>query len=111
MNMKCVFCGHEFQDTPVEGSAHCPNCGEFFNIVKESYPGGECPDCGQTIPDTAVEGEECSNCGHVFCSERPNDEPNDSMDGDAASALASAGFGTDEDYEHNSFDEGGFGEE
>ena len=26
------------------------------------------------------------------------DEPNDDMDGDHASALASAGFGTDEDY-------------
>lgn len=27
-------------------------------------------------------------------------EPDESMDGDHASALASAGFGTDEDYEH-----------
>ena len=32
-------------------------------------------------------------------------EPDDSMDGDAGSALASAGFGTDEDYEHNLCDE------
>ena len=28
----------------------------------------------------------------------------ESMDGDAQSALASAGFGTDEDYEHNDID-------
>jgi hypothetical protein len=30
----------------------------------------------------------------------PDNSPDDSMDGDAESALASAGFGTDEDYEH-----------
>lgn len=36
-----------------------------------------------------------------------DDQPDDSMDGDHGSALASAGFGTDEDYEHNSCDEGG----
>ena len=35
------------------------------------------------------------------------DHPNDGMDGDHGSALASAGFGTDEDYEHNMCDEGG----
>jgi hypothetical protein len=29
---------------------------------------------------------------------RPDDDYNDSMDGDNASALASAGWGTDEDY-------------
>lgn len=31
----------------------------------------------------------------------------DDMDGDHASALASAGFGTDEDYEHPGMDDGG----
>ena len=38
-------------------------------------------------------------------SDGPDDErlwPGEDMDGDAASALASAGFGTDEDYEHGS---------
>lgn len=35
----------------------------------------------------------------------PEDEPDESMDGDHASALASAGFGTDEDYEHNLYDD------
>lgn len=82
----------------------------MMNAIKDSYPNGECPDCGEAIPDDVVEGQACSNCEHVFTTEQPNDEPDDSMDGDAASALASAGFGTDEDYEHNSFDEGGFGE-
>jgi rubredoxin len=71
-----------------------------MNAIKESYPNGVCPDCGETIPDDVVNGQACANCEHVFIEERPDDEPNDSMDGDAASALASAGHGTDEDYEH-----------
>ncbi len=82
-----------------------------MNAIKEAYHNGECPDCGDEIPDDVQEGQECANCGHVFCAERSDDEPDDSMDGDAASALASAGLGTDEDYEHNPCDEGGFGEE
>lgn len=32
----------------------------------------------------------------------------DSMDGDHRSALASAGWGTDEDYEHNLYDDDQF---
>lgn len=72
----------------------------MMNAVKESYENGECPDCGETIPDDVVSGQACVNCGHVFTEERPDDGPDESMDGDAGSALASAGFGTDEDYEH-----------
>lgn len=72
-----------------------------MNAIKDSYPNGICPDCGNDIPDDVVSGQECAECGHVFTEERPNDDqPDESMDGDAASALASAGFGTDEDYEH-----------
>ena len=33
--------------------------------------------------------------------------PGEDMDGDFDSGMASAGHGTDEDYEHKSFDEGG----
>jgi hypothetical protein len=33
-------------------------------------------------------------------------EPDDSMDGDFESGMASAGHGMDESYEHNSYDEG-----
>jgi hypothetical protein len=36
------------------------------NAVKAAYPGGECPDCGEDIPDDVVAGADCSNCGHVF---------------------------------------------
>lgn len=34
--------------------------------VKDEYPDGVCPDCGENIPDDAQEGEQCGNCGHVF---------------------------------------------
>lgn len=34
--------------------------------IKDNYDNGECPDCGQPIPDDCVEGESCINCGHVF---------------------------------------------
>ena len=37
------------------------------------------------------------------------DDMDESMDGDHASALASAGFGTDEDYEHNDISDFDFG--
>lgn len=45
----------------------------------------------------------CEACGWNFTSneeedDSENDDFDDSMDGDHASALASAGFGTDEDY-------------
>ena len=32
MNIKCPFCKKTFRDTPVEGSAQCPKCEEFFNV-------------------------------------------------------------------------------
>lgn len=69
-----------------------------MNAIKESYENGKCPDCGENIPDDVVDGQECLHCGHVFCETRPDDGPDESMDGDHASGLASAGFGTDEDY-------------
>ena len=32
----------------------------------DQYEGGICPDCGEEINPTAVKGDECDNCGHVF---------------------------------------------
>jgi hypothetical protein len=32
----------------------------------DQYEGGVCPDCGEEISPTAVRGDECDNCGHVF---------------------------------------------
>ncbi len=34
--------------------------------IKDNYPEGVCPDCKALIPDDAVDGTECKNCGHVF---------------------------------------------
>ena len=34
--------------------------------IKDNYPEGECPDCGDPIPTDVVDGGECENCGHVF---------------------------------------------
>ena len=38
----------------------------MIETIKDGYPDGVCPDCGEEIPDDAMEGEECCNCGHVF---------------------------------------------
>jgi hypothetical protein len=42
---------------------------------EESYPNGECPDCGDPIPDDATDGDECKNCGHVFVMQSQQDDP------------------------------------
>lgn len=39
---------------------------EESDFIKRFYESGECPDCGETIPDDALSGEQCSNCGHVW---------------------------------------------
>lgn len=55
-----------------------------------------CPNCGQDLVDDENEiCEECIEAGE-FDGEEP--EPDESMDGDFDSGMASAGFGTDEDY-------------
>ena len=49
--------------------------------IRDEYPDGLCPDCDTPIPEDAVEGDQCENCGHVFWFERdvddydPEDEP------------------------------------
>ena len=43
------------------------------NSIKEGYIDGECPDCGEEIPDDVVCCQACKNCGHVF-TESVNDE-------------------------------------
>ena len=40
-----------------------------MNQIKEQYIDGECPDCGETIPDGIEDGDECPNCGHIFYEE------------------------------------------
>lgn len=42
--------------------------------IQEAYEDGTCPDCGEPIPDSAVEGDECVECGHVFYEIHANDD-------------------------------------
>jgi Zn finger protein HypA/HybF involved in hydrogenase expression len=39
---------------------------EVSENVKDAYPDGKCPDCGEPIPDNIIGGDKCSNCGHIF---------------------------------------------
>ena len=39
-----------------------------MSIIKDSYENGECPDCGEDIPNDVSNGDGCSNCSHVFYS-------------------------------------------
>lgn len=45
-----------------------------MNRVCDSYPFGECPDCGEEIPEDAEDGHECIVCGHVLFAEKDEDE-------------------------------------
>ena len=38
----------------------------FPEPIRDQYPNGECPDCGENIPYNAEYGDECENCGHVW---------------------------------------------
>jgi hypothetical protein len=81
-----------------EGCEWCSECDGVGFIET-----GEWPATFDEPP--APRGYRCESCGGegVFAAEPEDDEDfdaesDDAMDGDAESALASAGFGTDEDY-------------
>jgi hypothetical protein len=42
--------------------------------VRDEYENGECPDCGDPIPEGAPNESDCENCGHVFSYAQPDDE-------------------------------------
>ena len=58
-----------------------------------NYDGCSCSNCGADITEAQADDNHglCECCAAV-------DDYEDERDGDATSALASAGFGTDEDY-------------
>lgn len=66
----------------------------------------------ETVSPNGSEEVRCPVCGDRECDGEcdhgPEQEGDESMDGDHGSALSSAGLGTDEDYEHNLFDESEF---
>ena len=35
-------------------------------LIRNSYPGAACPDCGDDIPIDVMEFDECENCSHIF---------------------------------------------
>ena len=43
-------------------------------VIRESYEGSVCPDCGDDIPTDVVNGQTCENCGHTFVDPRLNDD-------------------------------------
>ncbi len=53
-----------------ENRIYCPHYSigeEVCNKeIKDSYPDGKCPDCGEQIPVDITDGDKCSNCGHIF---------------------------------------------
>ena len=68
----------------------CPECykkhlelvkGVEPNTVKDAYPDGACPDCGEAIPDDAPEGWGCPNCGHACFSENGVDQKSSVVQG------------------------------
>lgn len=56
----------------VAGSVSKPEAAP--NVVKEAYPDGRCPDCGEPIPDNVVDGQECKRCEHTFVAFQPTDD-------------------------------------
>ena len=62
----------------------------------------DCDGCGRQV----IDGTICEACGMpTEAWVMANDEDDCPLDGDAESALASAGFGTDEDYGYYGGDE------
>ena len=86
-----------------DADLHCPGCATVANMTGENATDSEGNPVG-VLFDTDETGdagpEHCGTCGDPLRDEwwGESGEPDDSMDGDHESGLASAGFGTDEDY-------------
>ena len=51
-----------------------PLAGLGLSPLHLAYDGNVCPDCEDIIPHSAVFGDSCSNCGHVFNEPRQDDD-------------------------------------
>jgi hypothetical protein len=60
-----ISCPHYLINEKVYNDIPVP--GEVQKNMKDSYPDGKCPDCGELIPEDTNDGDKCSNCGHVSC--------------------------------------------
>lgn len=59
-----IYCPHYLINEKICNET--PVSGEVPKNMKDSYPDGKCPDCGDPISDSIVQGDKCGNCGHVF---------------------------------------------
>lgn len=75
----------------------CSNVTEKEELADEAYNDilNECAEAAGGWIESGLNGDLCDL---FFCVPLDSDEVDDSMDGDHESALASAEFGTDEDY-------------
>lgn len=96
--------GHYYKMPPEDDEEDEELDDQMDNEVEEDDWSGHdegwvhCLDCGE---ESHTDRAYCPKCGSKNVEEMPSDEDDyydDSMDGDAESALASAGWGTDEDY-------------
>lgn len=96
LDYPCCGCGN---DDLTPGDNCCPDCGQ-----PDCF--GSCCDGDGFVPDHD------DNCDCDECRLTEGEyEGNEDMDGDFDSAMTSAGFGTDEDYNHYACDDGGYFDE
>lgn len=76
-----------------------------YEAEAEYIPDGDevviCRECGIGV----IDGTICEGCGTPTDSWIAANEDDCPLDGDAESALASCGWGTDEDYDHYDYSE------
>ena len=79
---------------------HCLNCAAAAGMDVDGATDSEGNEVGAVFStdECPEDGEYCGDCGDIIREGYEVSEPDDSMDGDHESGLASAGFGTDEDY-------------
>lgn len=61
-----IYCPHYSMNKDVCQGGYEPVLSEVSKNIKDSYPDGKCPDCGEQIPVNIIDGDKCPNCGHVF---------------------------------------------
>lgn len=89
------------------GSEQCRGCSAEDCVCCEVYAEYMADQRADMNRDPRDEEEDMDCCPECHCDpcrcddeDEPHDELNESMDGDFDSGMASAGLGTDEDYNH-----------
>lgn len=58
--------GYIITEIPFSDDEYITVLDDFESPVRYCYTDAICPDCEEMIPFDVVDGDECSNCGHVF---------------------------------------------